>query len=249
MRLWVRRFIILVSMSLFTLAVHAFESTALQRLECGIIEPQPAFIFAAKKQTITILMIGSSSTSGVGAGDKSKAYPARTNFHLNAQSREPNIRVIAKGIGGERAKAALQRLPTAISETSPDLAVWQVGTNDALGRVPIEELKATVLEGLQIVHDQNLPLILIDPQFFPRILNNQNYTNTVNLIAKIGEGHNLPVVKRYQRMKHALSLDENLMTALMAKDRFHMSALGHECLALDLAATIRPSAVATSVKE
>lgn len=239
MNFWIRSFVACISMTLFTSSIAASDNSALERLECGIVDPRPSFTLPLIKQEITILMIGSSSTSGVGAGDRSKAYPARTAFHLNGKGSAPKIDVIAKGVGGERAKAALQRISPAIKATSPDLMVWQVGTNDALGKVSLKELAATVQKGIAIAQEHKLPLVLIDPQFFPRILSNQNYADTVDLIAHIGKTHGLPVVKRYQRMKRALGLDENLMTALMAKDRFHMSQLGHECLALDLAATIR----------
>ena len=241
MNFWIQSFVACVMMTLFTSSIAASDNSALERLECGIVNPRPSFIPPLTKQEITILVIGSSSTSGVGAGDRSKAYPARTAFHLNSKGSGPKVDVIAKGVGGERAKTALQRISPAIKATSPDLMVWQVGTNDALGKVSLKELTATVQKGIAIAQEHKLPLILIDPQFFPRILKNQNYANTVDLIAHIGKTHGLPVVKRYQRMKRALSLDESLMTSLMAKDRFHMSQLGHECLALDLAATIRTS--------
>ncbi|MEP4703440.1 MAG: SGNH/GDSL hydrolase family protein [Hyphomicrobiales bacterium] len=239
MNFWIQSFVACVSMMLFTFSAAASDSSALKRLECGIVDPQPSFTLPVKKQKITILMIGSSSTSGVGAGDISKAYPIRTAFHLNGKRSDPKVDVIAKGVGGERAKAALKRISPAIKVTSPDLIVWQVGTNDALGKVPLEELTATIRKGIAIAQEHKRPLILIDPQFFPRILSNQNYADTVDLIARIGKAQGLPVVKRYQRMKRALGFDQNLMTSLMAKDRFHMSPLGHECLALDLAATIR----------
>lgn len=232
----------------FTLSANASDSTALERLACGIVEQQSSFTLPQTKQDITILMIGSSSTSGVGADGALHAYPARTAVHLNARNHPAKVHVVAKGIGGERAKAAVQRLANAIQDTAPDIIVWQVGTNDALGKVPLEELSETLQKGFAIIQAHKLPLVLIDPQFFPRILNNQNYTNTVELITRTAENHGLPVVKRYQRMKQALGHDDDLMSALMAKDRFHMSRLGHECLALDLTATLTTNDV-TFVKE
>lgn len=236
------------SMALLCVTANAAENDILQKLECGLVSPNGSFALPIEKQKITILMIGSSSTSGVGAGSRSKAYPARTAFHLNAKANGPFFDVVAKGVGGERAKAAAQRMSTAIKQTAPDLIVWQVGTNDALTKVPHETLRQTLQEGLSIAKQHTLPLILIDPQFFPRILKHQHYDSTVELIAKIGEDHKLPVVRRYQRMKRALKLDQNSMTALLAKDRFHMSALGHECLARDLVATITKGAIASEVK-
>jgi len=241
---WMRLAIKMVSVVVFLIWMsvpgQAMQDPILERLRCGVIDRPPArFELPAFKQKITILMIGSSSTSGVGAGDISKAYPARTAFHLNADAALPMVRVIAKGVGGERAKGAVRRLPDAIRETAPDLVVWQVGTNDALGNIPLDELRNTVQEGLAIVRAQNLPVILIDPQFFPRILDNETYTKTIQLLAEISTENSLAIVKRYARMKQALAMEDVFMSALMAKDRLHMSEIGHECLALDLAATLK----------
>jgi len=77
---------------------------------------------------LRILVVGSSSTAGTGAGAKDSAYPARTRTDLN----DARIAVVARGKGGETAKGALARMMSEIDQYRPDLVVWQVGTNDLI---------------------------------------------------------------------------------------------------------------------
>lgn len=226
----------------FAFPAVASDETALADLQCGIVgETLPAAVSEATGEEFTVLMIGSSSTAGTGAGGAENAYPARTAHHLNAPGRAPAIRAVARGIGGERAHAAAARLERAILEIMPDIVVWQVGTNDALGNVPLGELVVTLEKGIATARAHGLPVVLVDPQFFPRISDDPNYAQTVQFIGAFGAREGVPVVKRYARMKRALSFGESAMTALLAKDRFHMSPLAHECLALDLAAVLAPA--------
>ncbi len=242
-----RKITLLLSSLLLFLAPSSYAKEELiSNLKCGHIDydvPNLLHNLPKKKNThLHILAIGSSSTAGTGAGGKENAYIQKTSFYLNQKSSHnnpwPMVRLTARGIGGERAAGAVQRLEEAIMETKPDLLIWQVGTNDALGKIPMEDLRKTIETGLTIIEDNNLPVILIDPQFFPKIYKNQLYTNTVNLLSAMASTQNLPLVKRFERMKKAFS-NEKMMQALLAKDKFHMSSLGHDCLARDLTSVIK----------
>ncbi|MEO1066380.1 MAG: SGNH/GDSL hydrolase family protein, partial [Pseudomonadota bacterium] len=82
--------------------------TLLKKLECGVLhEAVPAITLQSEGTPRTLLIIGSSSTSGVGAGAPENAYPAQTANHLRQALKRTDITVVARGKGGERAKAAL----------------------------------------------------------------------------------------------------------------------------------------------
>lgn len=226
------------------------ETAAIQRddilaaLGCGLRAPDratlaPIITFGP----YSALLIGSSSTDGIGASHPKNGYPARTSFHLNQQAGQPTeaarITLEAAGIGGEKSDAALARLAAKLGESRPDLLVWQVGTNDALGNVPLAALQDTIEQGLAIARRQAVPVVLIDPQYFPRIKDNEHYARSVDLIERIAATHDVPLIQRYQRMRKAEGMGSGVMAALLAADRFHMSDLGHECLALDLATALK----------
>lgn len=99
-----------------------------------------------KSRTIKVLAIGSSSTAGVGASSPLASYPVRLEGELEKLLPGVDVDVANRGISGEVAAGAAQRLRSTIAESKPDLVVWQVGTNDALRRVGLETLTQSLNE-------------------------------------------------------------------------------------------------------
>ena len=183
--------------------------------------------------SLKILAIGSSSTSGVGAGKKGAAYPQQIAASLRPWSLHPIIE--ARGVGGEKAAGALARLPDAIAETEPTLVIWQVGTNDANARLDPELVAETIRLGVAIIRDSGADAMLVDPQFYPRIADKPHYEAMAEMIDAVGAELCVPVVDRFEEMRES---GEDL-PQLLARDRFHMSALGHQLLADSIGREIR----------
>lgn len=189
---------------------------------------------AASAGPVTILAIGSSSTAGTGAGGKKTAYPARTEQILRAALGHDRLTVTARGVGGERADGALARLPDAMAETGAALVVWQVGTNDALRRLDPDDVAGTIRRGIALARQARADIILIDPQYFPRIAKNTGYAAMAATIDTVGIQESVTVIDRFERMRSA----GEALPSLLAKDGLHMSRDGHDCLAHDLARAI-----------
>ena len=49
--------------------------------------------------------------------------------------------VVGRGLAGEVAQGAADRMKQEVEEMKPDLVVWQVGTNDALRHVEPREIQ------------------------------------------------------------------------------------------------------------
>ena len=86
-----------------------------------------------EKRPIHVLSIGSSS-AGLGA---STSYPVKLENALEQALPDVQVEVEARGLPGEVASGAGERLRSMVAEMEPDLVVWQVGTNDALARVAL----------------------------------------------------------------------------------------------------------------
>ena len=78
-----------------------------------------------------MLAIGSSSTVGVGASSPSATYVAKLETTLEGTFKGMDFDVIGRGLSGEVAQGAADRMKQEVEQTKPDLVVWQVGTNDA----------------------------------------------------------------------------------------------------------------------
>jgi lysophospholipase L1-like esterase len=93
------------------------------------------------KGTVKVLAIGSSSTVGVGASSPTATYIARLETSLEGAVEGMDFDVVGRGMSGEVAQGAADRMKKEVEETKPDLVVWQVGTNDALRHVSLDKFK------------------------------------------------------------------------------------------------------------
>lgn len=220
--------------------VVADDAALLERLGCGRAAEAVA---SPEAPRLDILVVGSSSTAGVGA--KGRAYPARLAAYLQARLGDGRrVRVTPRGVGGERAAGALARLEREIDAVKPNLLIWQVGTNDAVGRVDPTTLERQIRDGVAAARRRGLEVVLVDPQYYPKIAQDSLYAATVERIAQVAKALGAPLIRRYARMKQAEAIGEDALPRLLAKDRFHMSPVGHDCLARDLAQAILPERVA-----
>lgn len=196
--------------------------------------PLPIAAAALSKERLQVVVYGSSSTAGVGAGAPSAAYPAAFERAFEALS-GADIDVEARGVGGEDAAGALRRLRAGLDGAPADLIIWQVGTNDALGPHPLDRFDQALRDGAAATRRAGADLVLIDPQHFPRIDGQARYAAFVAAVAQVGDAIGAPVTPRFDRMAAVYA---RRGAALLARDRFHMSAEGHRCLAEDLAAIV-----------
>src|SRR5690242_13936962 len=111
------------------------------------------------ERTIRVMAIGSSSTVGVGASSPAKAYPVQLEAILEKTFRNLDVVVTNRGVSGELAAATAERLKSVIPLDQPDVVLWQVGTNDALAKVPPEEFKATVQSTVQRLKEHRVDTV------------------------------------------------------------------------------------------
>lgn len=178
-----------------------------------------------------VLAIGSSSTFGTGATSPLQAYPARLEAILRERTVRDDIVVVNAGIPGETADATLGRLARSLAAERFDLAIWQVGTNDALRGVPAAEFAERLERGVAVALGAGVPLLVVDPQFFPGIPDRAAYEHTVALVGDLAEARGVAVLRRYDVMRAWADRSEEHLASMLADDRFHMSDAGYACLA------------------
>ena len=133
-------------------------------------------------RTIKVLAIGSSSTLGVGASSPAASYPARLEGELEKLFPGVDVDVVNRGISGEIAAGAADRMRDTVAEVEPDLLVWQVGTNDALARVDLETFSDSLDETLKWLQAHKIDVVLVDPQYTASLAKDDNYAAIVQTI-------------------------------------------------------------------
>lgn len=182
-----------------------------------------------ENRVVKVLAVGSSSTSGIGASSPFATYPVRLENNLEVLFKGVDVDVISRGVPGEAGLGACARMKREVADTKPDLVVWQVGTNDAMARADIDELKINLAKTLQWLAKNHIDVVLIDPQFTARLATDDHYNKVVHAIEDVARQERVMLVHRFSAM--ADLAQQKGEDSLLASDRFHLNDLGYRCMA------------------
>ena len=97
-----------------------------------------------------------------------------------------DVVIINRGVSGELAAGAALRMRNEVALDEPDLVLWQVGTNDALAYVPVDEFTATVKEQIDWLKAHKVDLVLVGLQFAPQMRRDAHYVALRDAPAQAG---------------------------------------------------------------
>ncbi len=163
----------------------------------------------------TIVCLGDSITSGVGAGE-APTYPDLLAERLDAD-------VVNAGVPGDTAAAALGRLPEALAH-DPWLVIVEVGGNDILRRVPRERTEAAlrgIVEGILAAGAVPMLVEIHAP-----------LGGLGEVFERLGDEYDVPVVEDV--------LPEILRDTALKSDPIHPNAAGYALLAEAVAEEVEP---------
>jgi acyl-CoA thioesterase-1 len=201
-------------------------------------------------RAIKIVAIGSSSTAGAGASSPEASYPSRLEAELTQHFLWQDTTVLNRGTNGEEVGDMLARFDTSVIAEKPDLVIWQMGTNSVLRDHPIDP-KATLLhEGLARLKAIHADVILLDPQYTPKVIAKPEIDGMVAQISATAKEQNVDLFRRFAMMRHWYQADHMPFDAFASPDGLHMNDWSYACLAKWLGTAIveaatRPTATAS----
>jgi hypothetical protein len=195
----------------------------------------------AAGKPIKIVAIGSSSTYGAGATKPYNAYPSRLAAELAREFVDHEFKVLNRGVNGDTAAGMLARFERGVIAEHPDLVLWQVGTNSLL-HGGIVRLKANGAD-----------VVLIDPQYAPRVLARPNYETMVSLIEQTARIETVGLFRRFALMRHWHEVERIPVSSFVSADELHMNDFSYACVARALGMAIseaitRPALTASAPK-
>lgn len=202
--------------------------------------PKAAEALAARR-TLTIVAIGSSSTTGVGASSSARTYPAVLEAILRQRFPGTEIRVINRGGNGEDVPENLARFERDVRDLKPDLVLWQVGTNYVIRSFGIGNFGAQLRQGIDLIRDWGADTVVIDLQYSPWVNGNPNTPGMNALIASTASGANASVFPRYALMKGWAERQKVPTSQMLIFDGLHMTDWSYDCFAKSLAASLIPA--------
>lgn len=211
--------------------------------------PRTARLLASGKP-IKIVALGSSSTYGAGASSSAAAYPNRLAEELSSHFPGHQFTVLNRGVNGEEIDDMLARLDQAVIAEHPDLVLWQVGTNSVLRDRALPPHVAELHQGLLRLKATGADVVLIDPQYAPRVIGKPNCERMVSLISATAKAEHIGVFHRFELMRNWYQAEHLPFETFVSADGLHMNDWSYACLAKALGMAIAEAAtrpIATAV--
>ena len=196
----------------------------------------------ANLEPVTIVAIGSSSTAGAGASTPEASYPSRVAAELKERFPGHSITVINRGVNGEEARDMLARFPEDVIAKKPDLVLWQVGTNAVLRDDPLAPTSPIILDGARQIKDIGADVVMVDPQFVPRMIAKPEADTMVKLISAAAKEANVDLFQRFATMRYWHEAEHLPFAAFTTPDNLHMNDWGYDCFAKLIGAAIAEAA-------
>jgi lysophospholipase L1-like esterase len=191
---------------------------------------------------ITIVAIGSSSTAGAGASSPAKSYPSQLALELQKRYPDHSITVINRGANGEEVADMLKRFDQAVVAAKPDLVLWQLGTNSLIRDHMFADRGASIRQGIAKIRGANADVVLIDPQFVPKVLVKPQARHMVDFLASTAKTEDVDLFRRFDVMRHWREVDRLPFEAFVSADGLHMNDWSYACLAKGLGIAIAEAA-------
>lgn len=226
---------------------------------CNIPAAQAKFAYALPRVAqrlagglpIKIVAIGSSSTYGAGASSPAGSYPSRLVVELTRHFPGHEFSMVNLGVNGAVASDMVARFEADVIAAKPDLVLWQVGTNSVLRGDPLQPHVPLLRAGIARLKAAGADIVLIDPQYAPRVLAKPDAEAMVELMATIAKADNVELFQRFALMRHWHQVDKLPFDTFLSPDQLHHNDWSYACVARALGGAIaeaatRPQATASA---
>jgi len=184
-------------------------------------------------QPITIVALGSSSTSGFGTFGP--GYPEVLKTELSRLHPSLHIDVVNSGHILDTLGGMIARIGTDVLKYKPDLVVWQLGTNAVVWHGIASNAKQSLRKGVERLKKVNADVILMDLQDAPIVRARSSRAVMEKLIADVAREEAVGFFPRYLLMRRAR---KEGVGGLVAFDGLHNSGDGYLCIGRALARMI-----------
>jgi acyl-CoA thioesterase I len=217
---------------------------------CNVLAEKARFDLPLKRvarlvaagKPVKIVALGSSSTFGAGASSPAASYPSRLAEELAWRLPGLDITVLNRGVNGDEAGEMLARLDKDVIAEKPDLVLWQAGTNSVLRDKAVLPHATQLHEGLARLKATGADVVLIDPQYAPKVIAKPNVEGMVSLIATAAKAEHVCLFQRFALMRGWHETERMPFEAFVSADGLHMNDWSYACLAKWLGAAIAEAA-------
>jgi lysophospholipase L1-like esterase len=186
-------------------------------------------------ETLTVVALGSSSTTGFGTFGSGGTFPDVMKQELLRLRPSARIELINSGRIMDDLSGNVARIDEDVLHYKPDLVVWQIGTNDVVWRGIADNTQETLSNAVKRLKAANTDIVLMDLQYAPLVLASEHHTRMEQIITVVAREQNVGQFPRFLLMKRAI---ESGVKGLVWWDGLHNSTEGYRCVGLALAQMI-----------
>ena len=128
----------------------------------------PRVAAAIGRKQLTVMVLGSTSSTLPGPEGATKAYPARLEEALRHHLPGITVKIVTYAKARDTAAEMEKTLEKVVVDDKPDLVVWQTGTVDAIMGVDLDAFRAALEDGLDTLQTVKSDALLMNMQYSPR---------------------------------------------------------------------------------
>ncbi len=187
-----------------------------------------------ERSKIVILVVGSSPFIRRDSG--SGGYYDLVESLLEQTFKGLHVSIVHRGVPGELARDAGARIKMEVGLVDPDLVLWQVGTADALARLPVEGFDESVSSTLAWLKSHDTDAVLIGLHYVKALTKDAHYQAIRKSLKKIAGEQGVLRISRYEAAETIARIRSEKGTPPMSNER--LSEAAYECSAEYLARAI-----------
>lgn len=187
-----------------------------------------------KRKQVRILAIGASSLAS--RRTARGGYTDQIRQILQDAIKGLDVVMINRGVSGELSAQAAPRIKNEVALTEPDLVLWQVGTNDALSYVSLDEIENSIVDTIRWLKEHKVDVVLVGLQYVDRMAQDDHYRAVRELMRKVAAKENIMIVRRYEAQR--LLLQAEASGGGLVPDEFQRTEAGYACLSQYMARAI-----------
>ena len=183
----------------------------------------------AEERQLRIVAMGSSSTQGYGTTNPQFAYPAQLKIKLEEAMPGIAIHVFNKGIGGQDAVEEAARMKADVQPERAQLVVWQVGTNSAIRRMPLDLFADKLRTGIDIGKALGANFVMMNLQYVPAVVALPDEEEYARVMAEVAHEKGAGLFRRFEIMR-AWYDDGMPYAQFVTNDGLHLNDFGQKCI-------------------
>lgn len=191
-----------------------------------------------ERKVLRIMAIGASASHASHASRR--GYQGLIEAVIERAIPGVDVQIIDRGVSGELARDAAERMKVEVALVRADLVLWQLGTNDALARIPLQDFKTAVSDALRWLRSHNIDVVLVGQRYARGMTSDKHYQAIRDTLRVVAEQHRVLRIGRYEA---AQVIEQSRRQELggQTPNEFLMTEAGYACLSEYVARAVTSS--------